>query len=301
MQAVYADTLRWRASSASSDALDANPWRAPSTATAMRVACESRLSLSDMALVAARMVLDDSPRMNRAPDQIIVCTTSFEHDLALSCACRLHCELGSSQAPFAIGQLQDVSFVMALEVALAMMNADTGLQATLIVAAERWLPPFARRTGTLTVMGDGAAAVLLSRDPVPGWLVRDVAIRTPATAPLPAGMNLQPAGAATLQEIIDQTCLRAGVRAADIDWIMPASIDARIADEISSRCGVPEQRHWQTCEASPGHLCAADMPARLDALWKSVRPAAGQRTLIWSSGFQGQAGCALLEFSGDSA
>lgn len=300
MQAVYADTLRWRASSASSDARDANPWQAPSTATAMRVACESRLSLSDMALVAARMVLDDSPRMNRVPDQIIVCTTSFEHDLALSCACRLHCELGSGQAPFAIGQLQDVSFLMALEVALAMMSADTGLHAILIVAAERWLPPFARRVGLLTVMGDGAAAVLLSRDLRPGWLVRDVAIRTPSAVSI-SGMSLLLTSAVTLQEIIDQTCLRAGVRAADIDWIVPASIDARIADEISSRCGLPEQRHWHSCEASPGHLCAADMPARLDALWKSVRPAAGQRALIWSSGFQGQAGCALLEFSGDSA
>ncbi|CAM2197860.1 3-oxoacyl-ACP synthase [Paraburkholderia kururiensis] len=300
MQAVYADTLRWSTSSASSDARDAAPWHASSTADAMLVACESRLSLSDMALIAARMVLEDQPHVNPAPDQIIVCTTSFEHDLALSCACRLHCELGSSQAPFAIGQLQDVSFLMALEVALAMMSADTGLHAILIVAAERWIPPFARRVDPLTVMGDGAAAVLLSRDPVPGWLVRDVAIRTPAAVSI-SGMGLLPASAATLLEIIDQTCLRAGVRPADIEWIVPASIGASIAHEISLRGGLPTQRHWHACEALPGHLCAADMPARLDALWKSIRPIAGQRALMWSSGFQGQAGCALFEFSGGGA
>ena len=55
------------------------------------VVAESNLSLSDMALRAARLLYDGASQLPR-PDQIIVCSTSFEHDLTLSCAGRLHNE-----------------------------------------------------------------------------------------------------------------------------------------------------------------------------------------------------------------
>ena len=48
------------------------------------VVAESNLSLSDMALRAARLLYDGASQLPR-PDQIIVCSTSFEHDLTLSC------------------------------------------------------------------------------------------------------------------------------------------------------------------------------------------------------------------------
>jgi 3-oxoacyl-[acyl-carrier-protein] synthase III len=75
---------------------------------------------------------------------------------------RLHSELGSTGVPFAIGQLQGVSFFLALQVAADIMASDERMHAALIVAAERWLPPFSRQTGTLTALGDGAAAVLVT-------------------------------------------------------------------------------------------------------------------------------------------
>ncbi|WP_244101767.1 3-oxoacyl-[acyl-carrier-protein] synthase III C-terminal domain-containing protein [Burkholderia cepacia] len=296
MQAVYADTLRWRGGSAPFDGRSLPPSQA-APLTANRVATESHLSLSDMALATVRFLLETSPcTATHAPDQIIVCTTSFEHDLALSCACRLHSELGSRWAPLAVGQLQGVSFLMALDIAQAMMAADSRLNTVVIVAAERWRPPFSRRVGARIDLGDGAAATLVARHPGPGWRIRGLTVRTPGTPPLASEPDC--VDMSTLAEVIDETCAKAELPAADIDWILPAAIDTRLVRDINTRSGLRPERVCHITMDAPGHFCAVDTPARLDALLRSLHPGEGQHALVWSVGFQGQVGCALLEFRG---
>nr|WP_081060388.1 3-oxoacyl-[acyl-carrier-protein] synthase III C-terminal domain-containing protein [Burkholderia territorii] len=296
MQAVYADTLRWRDGGAPFGVAGI-PLPRTSRATDNRVAVESDLTLSDMALSTVRTLLDSSSQVDAsAPDQIIVCTTSFEHDLALSCACRLHSELGSSRAPLAVGQLQGVSFLMALEIAVAMMAADIRLRTVAIVAAERWRRPFSRRIDALIDMGDGAASVLIARHPGPGWCVSGLTVRTPGIPPLAS--EHEPVYTSTLTDVIRQTCASAGFQPANVDWILPAPIDTRRAREIHTRAGLRPDRACYIGMDAPGHFCAADTPARLDALLQSINPRDGQHALVWSAGFQGQAGCALLEFRG---
>ncbi|WP_249178776.1 3-oxoacyl-[acyl-carrier-protein] synthase III C-terminal domain-containing protein [Burkholderia vietnamiensis] len=294
MQAVYADTLRWHDSGAPFGVAGI-PLPQASRATENRVAAESDQTLSDMALATARTLLDSSAQVEALTlDQIIVCTTSFEHDLALSCACRLHSELGSSRAPLAVGQLQGVSFLMALEIAVAMMAADIRLNTVVIVAAERWRRPFSRRMGALVDMGDGAAAVLIARHPSPGWRVRGLTVRTPGIPPLAS--EREPIYTSTLTDVIGETCASAGFQPGNVDWVLPAPIDTHLAHEIHTRCGLRPERACHICMDAPGHFCAADTPARLDALLQSINPNEGQHALVWSAGFQGQAGCALLEF-----
>ncbi|WP_233634236.1 MULTISPECIES: 3-oxoacyl-[acyl-carrier-protein] synthase III C-terminal domain-containing protein [Burkholderia] len=294
MQAVYADTLRWRDSGAPFGVAGI-PLPQASRATENRVAAESDQTLSDMALATARTLLDSSAQVEALTlDQIIVCTTSFEHDLALSCACRLHSELGSSRAPLAVGQLQGVSFLMALEIAVAMMAADIRLNTVVIVAAERWRRPFSRRMGALVDMGDGAAAVLIARHPSPGWRVRGLTVRTPGIPPLAS--EREPIYTSTLTDVIGETCASAGFQPGNVDWVLPAPIDTHLAHEIHTRCELRPERACHICMDAPGHFCAADTPARLDALLQSINPNEGQHALVWSAGFQGQAGCALLEF-----
>ncbi|MBN3778707.1 3-oxoacyl-ACP synthase [Burkholderia sp. Ac-20345] len=296
MQAVYADTLRWRDSGAPFGVAGI-PLPQASRATDNRVAVEPDQTLSDMALATVRTLLDSSSHIDAStPDQIIVCTTSFEHDLALSCACRLHSELGSSQAPLAVGQLQGVSFLMALDIAVAMMAADIRLNTVVIVAAERWRRPFSRRVSALTDMGDGAAAALIARHPGPGWRMSGLTVRTPGIPPLAS--ECEPVYISTLTDVISETCASAGVQPANIDWILPAPIDTRLAHETNTRCGLRPERVCHIRMDASGHFCAADTPARLDALLRSINPSEGQHALVWSTGFQGQAGCALLEFRG---
>lgn len=296
MQAVYADTLRWRDSGAPFGVAGIPlPQAAP--AANNRGAVESDLTLSDMALATVRAVLESSPQIAApTPDQIIVCTTSFEHDLALSCACRLHSEIGSTRAPLAVGQLQGVSFLMALEIAVAVMAADIRLNTVVIVAAERWRRPFSRRIGAMIDMGDGAAAVLIARHPGPGWRVSGLIVRTPGIPPLAS--EREPIYTSTLTDVISETCASAGFQPANVDWVLPAPIDTHLARGIHTRCGLRPERACHIRMDAPGHFCAADTPARLDALLRSIAPNEGQHALVWSAGFQGQAGCALLEFRG---
>ncbi|CAE6907519.1 hypothetical protein R69927_05781 [Paraburkholderia domus] len=295
MQSVYADTLRWRRQATAPVTVDHPSGRATMPA---RVTSESRLTLSEMASAVAReAVRRCHPNDNRAPDQIIVCANSFEDDLSLSCAGRLHSELGSPGVPFAIGQLQGVSFFLALQVAADMMASDERMHAALIVAAERWLPPFSRQTGTLTALGDGAAAVLVRRHAGPGWHVRSVTVCTPSSA-----VSIAPhetfVDEAAVVEVIGKTCAQAGLKPAALDWIVPPRINAALACEVSAQARLPAGRMWYPDPGDIGYLCAADAPAQLDLLSQSVAPADGQRILMWSAGFQGQAACAILEFRG---
>ncbi|AIO44841.1 3-oxoacyl-ACP synthase [Burkholderia cenocepacia] len=290
MQAVYGDTLRWRD--------ECEPQRAPKAPSPPTLSdelfvAESNLSLSDMALCAARLLYDGASQLPR-PDQIIVCSTSFEHDLALSCAGRLHHELASRRAPFAIGQLQDVSFATALDLTLAMMDADIELNTVLIVAAERWLPPFSRYVDLHTLLADGAAAALVTRHPTPGWRVRGLTICTPGT-PSSSSVIATPVNCATLMGAINKALARAACRATQMDWIVPAKTDNRLLRSIRTHGGLPLERIW-LADDTPGHLCAAHTPARLDSLTRAVSPRDGQHLLVWSTGFHGQVACAILQF-----
>ena len=291
MRSVYADTLRWNREVAGSGPVD-------HSSKSVRVASEPRHLLSEMASTVAREAIRRCPGKDKlAPDQIIVCATSFEHDLALSCAGRLHSELGSTGVPFAIGQLQGVSFFLALQVAADMMASEERMYTTLIVAAERWLPPFSRQTGSLAALGDGAAAVLVRRHAGPGWHVRSVMVCTPFTS-----VSIPPhdpfVDEAAVVEVIGTTCTQAGLKPAALDWIVPPRINATWACEVNARARLPAERMWYPDPGDIGYLCAADAPVQLDMLLQSAAPADGQRILLWSAGFQGQAACAILEFRG---
>ncbi|RQU36015.1 3-oxoacyl-ACP synthase [Burkholderia cenocepacia] len=290
MQAVYGDTLRWRD--------ECEPQRAPKapsppTLSDELAVAESNLSLSDMALCAARLLYDGASQLPR-PDQIIVCSTSFEHDLALSCAGRLHHELASRRPPFAIGQLQDVSFATALDLTLAMMDADIELNTVLIVAAERWLPPFSRYVDLHTLLADGAAAALVTRHPTSGWRVRGLTICTPAT-PSSSSVIATPVNSATLMSAINKALARAACQATQMDWIVPAKTDNRLLRSIRTHGDLPLERIW-LADDTPGYLCAAHTPARLDSLTRAVSPRDGQHLLVWSTGFHSQVACAILQF-----
>ncbi|WP_237181892.1 3-oxoacyl-[acyl-carrier-protein] synthase III C-terminal domain-containing protein [Paraburkholderia tropica] len=289
MQTVYADTLRW-----CHDAMGTTPVDLPSTP--LHAASEPGLLLSEMASSVAREAIGRCPaNVNIAPDQVIVCATSLEQDYALSCAGRLHSELGSTGVPFAIGQLQGVSFFLALQMVSDMMARDNHVSCALIVAAERWLPPFSRLArSVITALGDGAAAVLVTAHTHPAWDVLSVNVRTPPVPIPPYDIGIDEG---FVVEVIAQTCMQAGVTPGAIDWVVPPRIDATLARRINVQARLSGQT-WYPDQHDCGYLCAADAPAQLDALLHATIPAQGQLILLWSAGFQRQAGCAILRYRG---
>jgi len=297
MRSVYADTVRWRQQATTPVAAN-HQARSVQPTMPTHVASEPHLSLSEMASAVASEAIRRHPsNEGHVPDQIIVCGTSLEHDLALSCAGRLHSEHGSTGVPFAIGQMQGVAFFLALQVAADMMAGDDRMHTALIVAAERWLPPYSRRTGSLTVLADGAAAVLVRRGSCPGWHVRSLTVCTPS-----ASLSIPPPDIcideAAVVEVIEETCAHAGLTTAAFDWIMPPRINTALACNVSAKARLPVWRMWYPQPGDIGYLCAADAPAQLHLLLQTVVPSDGQRILLWSAGFQGQAACAVLEFRG---
>ncbi|WP_175107856.1 3-oxoacyl-[acyl-carrier-protein] synthase III C-terminal domain-containing protein [Pararobbsia alpina] len=252
-----------------------------------------------MALHVARMLFSTAHGHSAAEaiTQIIVCQSSFEHELTHSCASHLHRELAQGNAPFAIGQLQGASFLMALQIAIALISTEAQPQTVLIVAAERWRAPFSRTVGTLTALGDGAAAVLVQAGAQTGWIVRGISVRTP-TGSRPTDHPLAWIDTATLVSVIRETCEQAGVSPAEIDWVLPAHLNLSLARDITAQCGLSSERIVPDDVRSAGYLCSADTPARLDRLLRAIRPRCGQYILTWSSGFQGQSACALLQFRG---
>ncbi|WP_259461277.1 3-oxoacyl-ACP synthase [Paraburkholderia fungorum] len=294
MRSVYADTLRWRR--------EVNPGpvnhsSSPVSATIPEyVACEPRLLLSEMASTVAREAMRRCPgEGNLTPDQVVVCATSFEGDLALSCAGRLHSELGSTGVPFAIGQLQGASFFLALQVVSEMMASDDRMRSALIVGAERWLPPFSRQVGTLTALGDGAAAALVRRQAGPGWRVVIVNVRTPCLTFACPDVRVDET---IVVEVIGQTCVQAGFKPGAIDWIVPPRINTTLACDVTAQARLLAWRIWYPEPGDIGYLCAADALAQLHVLLQSVAPTDGQRILLWATGFQGQAACAILQYCG---
>ncbi|MEK6292863.1 MAG: 3-oxoacyl-ACP synthase [Paraburkholderia tropica] len=292
MRSVYADTLRWSRQVTDIRPIDHSS-RSVRAARTVHVAREPRLLLSEMASMVASEAFGRSPLKSKlAPDQIIVCTTSFEQDLALSCAGRLHSELRSTGAPFAIGQMQGPSFFVALRLVSDMMVSDANMRCALIVGAERWVLPFTRQTRLPGTLGDGAAAVLVSRHICPAWDVLAVNVRTP---PAPAAPRAISVDERFVVEVIAQTCACAELTADTIDWIVPPRIDAELASRISAQARF-SGRTWYPKQDDTGYLCAADAPAQLDALLHSTVPFHGQRILLWSAGLQGQAGCVILQY-----
>ncbi len=294
MRSVYADTLRWR------PGVDPGPVNHSSspvrTAMPEYVACEPHLRLSEMASMVAGEAIRRCPaKESPPPDQVIVCATSFEDDLALSCAGRLHSELGSTGVPFAIGQLQGVSFFLALQVASDMMASDERMRSALIVGAERWLPPFSRQVGTLTALGDGAAAALVRQQAGPGWRVLNVNVHTPD---LPFRSPDVYVDETVLVEVIGQTCMQAGLNPTAINWVVPPRINTTLACDVSADARLPVWRMWYPEPGDIGYLCAADALAQLHVLLQSVVPTDGQRILLWATGLQGQAACAIVQYCG---
>lgn len=290
MQSIYADVLRWRRAACPTD--DARESFHP--ASTQQVAIERNIALTDMALLAARQAVQrSSSEAKRTVDQIVVCATSLEHDLAMSCAGRLHSEFSSGRPPLAIGQLQGVGAFLALQIAHDMMAEDGDLESVLVVGAERWLRPFSRLACVVAALGDGAAAAVVQRGTAAGWSVRSVTVRTP---PSPPGRVEAWIDDEALSSVIDEACSSAGLPTRRVGWIVPPCIAPGLVRAISARAGLPADRTWCAGPDDIGYLCAADPLAQLDAFLGVVTPADGDRVLLWSTGLQGQAACAVLEY-----
>lgn len=132
----------------------------------------------DLAAEAARLALDEAGLAAADLDALILVTGRAPQYLLASEATRLQHRLGAARAfTAAAGDLGCVSVSAALTLAVSLVRADPHCRHALVVTAAK-TPTRNRYRAPMTVLGDGAAAVLVSTSGPGRWEFVDQIVRS---------------------------------------------------------------------------------------------------------------------------
>ena len=251
---------------------------------------------SDMALEAARHALKAAGRDASEIDLIIVATSTPDMVFP-STACILQNKLGANGCPAFDVQAVCTGFVYGVSVADAMIRAGNA-RCALVVGSEIFsrLLDFRDRT-TCVLFGDGAGAVVLEASETPGILATDlhadgkhvgilcvpghvsggVASGDPflkmdgqAVFKLAVGL-LEKSARATLE--------KAGIKANQIDWMIPHQANIRIMQSTARKLHLSMDKVVVTVDQH-GNTSAASIPLALDHAVRSGQVKAGETVLL---------------------
>ncbi|ABM34346.1 hypothetical protein L0935_02680 [Paracidovorax citrulli] len=267
------------------------------------VAREQCLEPSEMLAKVARRVLQAEEADQLAPvSTFLVCQSCLEGNLTVSGACRVQAELGQGRTPFAVGQLQGASFLLALSLAADLLHLqEDGPGRIAIAAAERWSWPYPRVVGQTTVLGDGAGAVVVEKGSSRGWMLRSVTVRTPEQ---PRDIYRHIVRGEPWEVDVEELCglitgmLReAGHAPGDIAYLVPHGAARDLDRYVRERCGLEHAWSGTSHARTQGYLCSAEVPVRLHQLLERAAPRDGDCLVVWGIGFGGALACALLQFA----
>ncbi|TAM18575.1 MAG: 3-oxoacyl-ACP synthase [Pandoraea sp.] len=231
-------------------------------------------------------------------DFVIFCHTSLNEHVSTTVAGRLRTIVGTPCFPFSVSQQQGASLFTALQLATDLLIAEPDARTILIVAADKWCPPFSRWTGQAILHGDAAGAILVER---PALATRGLQLIDASAHPLhraSAHPPLSRAGiecvwAPALLSTIDAMLARHGLHSNGLAATVGQAIDPKLDDLVC--------RHLGVCSTEPrrcAYLGAADSIIRLARTLGSHRFTSQDRILMWGIGLGGYTGCALLAAHG---
>ena len=264
-----------------------------------RIAKASQTS-SDLALEASRAALATAQLQPSDIDLIIVATSTPDFVFP-STACLLQAKLGVKGCPAFDVQAVCSGFIYALATAEGFIRAGT-VRRALIVGAE----VFSRimdwnDRATCVLFGDGAGAVVLARDSVPGIhasvLHADGSYAGALSVPgnvsggrITGSPYLQMQGnqvfkiaVKVLDEVAREVLAAAGMTIGDVDWLIPHQANVRILEATARRLGLPPERLVVTGDHH-GNTSAASVPLALDESVRAGRVRAGHRVLMQGVG-----------------
>ncbi|MEN9455568.1 MAG: 3-oxoacyl-ACP synthase [Pseudomonadota bacterium] len=272
---VTNDDLRARGVDTSDD------WIVERTGIRARHLAEKGVTSSDLALEACRRALEAAGRL---PDEVdlIVYATSTPDFVFPSSAAILQRKLGirSGGAVFDV-QAVCSGFVYALAVAEKFIRSGSH-RCALVVGAE----VFSRildwnDRGTCVLFGDGAGAVVLeaSEEPgilasalhadghyseilsVPGQISHGQVIGSPFLQM--DGKTVFKFAVKVLSEVAHEVLDVAGIKAADVDWLIPHQANIRILQATAKKLEVSEDKVIVSVDRH-GNTSAASVPLALD-------------------------------------
>ena len=167
--------------------------------------------------------------------------------------------------------------------------------------------------GTCVLFGDGAGAVVLEAAEQPGILAtamhadgsQNGILNVPGQVcggQVTGDPFLRMDGQAVfkfavrvLAEIADEVCAKAGIKTADVDWLIPHQANIRIIDATGRKLGIERERVIVTVDRH-GNTSAASVPLALDEAVRDGRIQRGHKVLLEGVGGGFTWGAALLEF-----
>jgi 3-oxoacyl-[acyl-carrier-protein] synthase III len=264
------------------------------------VPVERDTDLSGLAAKVAQTICAGRP-VDAAPiDIAMFCHSSLNEHVSTTIAGRLRAVVGTPCFPFSVSQQQGASTFTALQLASDLLIAEPEIHTILIVAAEKWSPPFSRWTDQGIVQGDAAGAILVerSRPASCGLVVIDARAsrlhRVATSAPL-SGLDIRTDWVPALRSTIDAILRRHELQPNDIGTVVGAGIDRQLDEAI---CRHLSRRVVEFSDRCRSHLGAAEPIVQLANALESHDLSVCDRILTWGIGLGGFAGCALFESHG---
>ncbi|EIF29061.1 3-oxoacyl-(acyl-carrier-protein) synthase III [Burkholderia sp. Ch1-1] len=261
---------------------------------ACAVPVETVMDLSGLAAKVAHAICAARSPDARPIDVIVFCHSSPDEHVPTTVAGRLCAEVGTPCFPFSVSQQHGASPFTALRLASDLFIAEPDVHTILIVAAEKWRPPFSRMCGPDMVHGDAAGALLVERtsDATGGLHLLDAAARHVPVDVRPRATGVPDAWTFTLLSMIDYLLARHGLRHGEIDEIVGHPGIPSLADAVCEHFGRPVS----SAQHQVGiHLGAAESIVRLAQALSRAACLRHHRILLWGYGVSGFVGTALLE------
>lgn len=272
---------------------------ASSTVLSLPVAkpTQSLSSLASEAAIALRTSVGNE--VMEQTTHIIVVHASLNQQIVESVAGRVQFDLDLKQAlPCAIGQTGSLGLYAALPLVHGLLRQS---RQVLLVAADKWLYPFFRIFGNFVAYGDGAAAMLLSRDDGANAIAQVLGFS------LEVGQNINDPWGGKPDELsgkllpsVVQACKKAiqhaGIKVKDIEQLISAGFHEQFTGKVADALEIDQQRRQPRNEL--GHLSSAESPIALMHAQQNLKRGEARTALIWDAGLCGAAGAMVVRLQG---
>jgi len=271
---------------------------------------------SDLATAAAHVALKNAGITGEGVDLIVLATSTPDHTFP-STATQVQARIGMSRGAAFDIQAVCSGFVYALAVADNFVKAGQA-RTVLVIGAET----FSRildweDRGTCVLFGDGAGAVILEAQQLPG--TRDdrgilvSRLRSdgrhkdklyvdggPSSTQTVGHLRMEGRevfkhAVAMITDVIQDSFVETGYSAADIDWFVPHQANKRIIDASAVKLGIAPEKVVVTVDKH-GNTSAASIPLALSVAVADGRIKKGQLILLEAMGGGFTWGATLLRW-----
>jgi len=266
---------------------------------------------ASLATDAARAALDDAGIDSTEVDLIVLATATPDQTFPSS-ATKVQAALGINDCVAFDVHAVCTGFLYAVSVADAMIRAGTGRTA-LVIGAETFsrILDWEDRT-TCVLFGDGAGALVLrAEDGERGILATKLHADGrhndllfvdggPSTTGTVGKLRMKGRevfrhAVVNLADVLNEVLTATGLKADDVDWVVPHQANARILDATAKKLGLPSEKVVVTVDRH-ANTSAASVPLALDTAVKDGRIKRGDIVVLEAMGGGFTWGAAVLRY-----